>query len=188
MSPGPGASGRNGIEIFKVDGVSVENLTVRDFCKQLERAGRLRARLRQQHVRLGLLRRRLSGLQHRAGPCARSEQRARLLGIERRRPSGAAELRVGSQSSRNRSQRAGHLPNKLQDPSVAGVCGQPWNPNSKQEFELTAELGCASVGLCTGVPGPGYPPRTQVKLFPIPHEEGMENPCEAVPANSWCPQ
>jgi len=79
-------------------------------------------------------------------------------------------------------------PHNLQDPSVAGVCGQPWNPNTRQEFELTAELGCASLGLCTGLPGPGYPVRTTVRMFPNPHDPGMTDACAGVPENSWCPE
>jgi parallel beta-helix repeat protein len=100
--------------------------------------------------------------------------------------SGNADLKLGSPTS---------SPANLQDPLVAGVCGRPWKTDTSagsDEFLLTAELGCASLGpasgACTGLPPPLYPLRTQVKLFPNPHEEGMENPCEAVPQNSWCPQ
>jgi Right handed beta helix region len=85
-------------------------------------------------------------------------------------------------------------PANLQDPSVAGVCGAKWNTDTSatsDEFLLTAELGCAALGpasgACTGLPGPGYPQKTQVKMFANPHEEGMEAPCLEVPQNSWCP-
>jgi hypothetical protein len=82
-------------------------------------------------------------------------------------------------------------PANLQNPSVAGVCGKPWNPDTAQEAALTEELGCASVGLCTGLPfplnpSPVYPVQTQVQLMPIPKEAGMANPCAGVPQNSWC--
>jgi len=100
--------------------------------------------------------------------------------------SGNVDLKLGSPTT---------SPANLQNPSVAGVCGRPWNTDtsaSSDEFLLTAELGCASLGpasgACTGLPPPLYPLRTQVKLFPNPHEEGMENPCQGVPQNSWCPQ
>jgi hypothetical protein len=100
--------------------------------------------------------------------------------------SGNLDLKLGSPTS---------SPANLQDPSVAGVCGRKWSTDTSagsDEFTLTAELGCASLGpasgACTGLPPPLYPLRTQVKLFPNPHEEGMENPCEGVPQNSWCPQ
>jgi len=64
-------------------------------------------------------------------------------------------------------------------------------PTTAQEVALTEELGCASLGLCTGLPfplnpPPAYPGPTQVKLFPIPHEPGMANPCAGVPDNNWC--
>jgi hypothetical protein len=81
-------------------------------------------------------------------------------------------------------------PTDLQDPSVAGVCGRAWRPDIAQVFLLTEELGCASLGpasgACTGLPGPLYPLRTQVQLFPIPREIGMADPCDGVPENSWC--
>jgi hypothetical protein len=85
-------------------------------------------------------------------------------------------------------------PANLQAPSVAGVCGRKWNTDtsaSSDEFLLTAELGCASLGpasgACAGLPGPGYPQRKQVNMYPNPHDEGMANPCAGVPKNSWCP-
>jgi len=96
--------------------------------------------------------------------------------------SGNVDLKLGKPTS---------SPANLQDPAVAGVCDRPWNTDTSSvsdEFALTAELGCASLGFCGGLPGPGYPGRTQVKLFPDPHEEGMEDPCEGVPQNTWCPE
>jgi hypothetical protein len=77
-------------------------------------------------------------------------------------------------------------PTDLQNPSVAGSCGKAWNPDTDQEFLLTEQLGCASVGLCQGLTGPGYPVQTKVKLLPIAKEPGMPDACAGVPANSWC--
>jgi hypothetical protein len=72
--------------------------------------------------------------------------------------------------------------------NLQATCGLAWKPNKAQEFLLTAELGCASIGLCTGLPKqPGYPVQTQVHLLPIPHEATMQDPCNGVPKNSWCP-
>jgi hypothetical protein len=81
-------------------------------------------------------------------------------------------------------------PNNIQ--SIAGTCGKPWAPNTKQEVVLQEELGCASFGLCAGagvpipLPAPAYPLPSGVKLLPIPHEPGMANACAGVPQNSWC--
>lgn len=95
---------------------------------------------------------------------------------------GNVDLKTGKPTS---------SPLNLQSTSVAGTCGKPWNPDTTQEVALTEELGCASLGLCTGLPFPlnslpSYPVQTQVKLFPIPVEKGMADPCVGVPANSWC--
>jgi hypothetical protein len=98
--------------------------------------------------------------------------------------SGNVDLSHGSPTS---------SPANLQDPSVAGVCGRKWNTDTligSDEFVLTAELGCASLGpasgACAGLPPPLYPLQTQVQLLPIPHEPGMPNACQGVPPNSWC--
>jgi parallel beta-helix repeat protein len=77
-------------------------------------------------------------------------------------------------------------PLNLQSPSVAGTCGAPWNPDTTQEMVLTEELGCASLGLCSGLPippdpPPSYPGQTYVKMMPIPHEKSMADPCQGVP-------
>jgi hypothetical protein len=84
-------------------------------------------------------------------------------------------------------------PRDLESPYVAGSCGKPWVPDNVQEESLTEELGCASLGLniCNNLPfplnpPPSYPAPTAVKLFPIPHELSMPNPCAGVPINSWC--
>jgi hypothetical protein len=97
--------------------------------------------------------------------------------------SGNVDLSHGSPTS---------SPANLQNPSIAGVCGRKWNTDtssSSDEFLLTAELGCASLGpsACTGLPPPLYPLQTQVQLLPIPHEPGMPNACQGVPPDSWCP-
>jgi hypothetical protein len=71
--------------------------------------------------------------------------------------------------------------------NLQASCGKAWEPDTNQEFLLTAELGRASLGLCAGLPvQPGYPVQTQVQLLPIPREATMGNPCDGVPANSWC--
>ena len=82
-------------------------------------------------------------------------------------------------------------PQNLQSPSVAGTCGQAWNPDTTEEVALTEELGCVSLGLCSSLPfplnpPPAYPLPTTVQLLPIPHERSMANPCAGVPKNSWC--
>jgi hypothetical protein len=72
--------------------------------------------------------------------------------------------------------------------NLPSACGRPWSPNTQQEFDLTLQLGCASsVALCGPLPPNSYPRQTLVKLLPNPRDEGMENACTGVPANSWCP-
>ena len=92
-----------------------------------------------------------------------------------------ADLQTGAPSS---------SPAKLQSPTVAGVCGKPWSPDTAQEFVLIEQLGCAALGpasgACAGLPPPLYPLRTQVQLLPIPRDPAMTNPCAGVPANNWC--
>ena len=94
---------------------------------------------------------------------------------------GNVNLRAGTPSS---------SPSDLQDPSVGGTCGAAWNPNTQQEYSLTLQLGCDSLGppsgACTGLRGPLYPLQKQVQLLPIPRLAGMSNPCDGVPQNSWC--
>ena len=72
------------------------------------------------------------------------------------------------------------------------ACGAPWNPDTQQEYSLTLQLGCDSLGpasgACTGLNGHPYPLQTHVKLLPIPQLAGMSDPCAGVPTNSWCPQ
>jgi len=84
--------------------------------------------------------------------------------------------------------RPSSAPGNLQDPSVAGRCGQPWSPNLDQVAPLLLQALCAAFGPASGAcgAGPGYPQPTQVRLLPIPRERGMGNPCDALPANSWC--
>jgi hypothetical protein len=77
----------------------------------------------------------------------------------------------------------------LQSPSVAGTCGAPWKPPATLLEPLVLDVICAALGPSSGacVTGPGDPQPTGVTLLPIPNEPGMANPCESVPANSWCP-
>jgi hypothetical protein len=80
-------------------------------------------------------------------------------------------------------------PSNLQDATVAGTCGEPWNPDAAQVAGLFLEVICAAYGPASGAcsPGePGYPQPTQVVLIPIPSEPTMEAPCEGVPDNAWC--
>ena len=79
-------------------------------------------------------------------------------------------------------------PAALQDAGVAGVCGAAWVGDPLQETELFLQLICDAFG-----PGSGacaapnqYPTQTTTTLLPIPHERGMQHPCDGVPANSWC--
>ena len=92
---------------------------------------------------------------------------------------GNVNSRTGAPSS---------APRHLQNPAVAGVCGRPWKPAVNQEILLTEQLGCASVGLCAGLPPPLYPTQTQVLLLPLAHEPGLPEACAGVPRNSWCPR
>jgi hypothetical protein len=86
------------------------------------------------------------------------------------------DLRTGTPSS---------APTKLPT-----ACGAPWNPDTQQEYSLTLQLGCDSLGpasgACTGLTGSGYPLPTKVQLLPVPHLAGMSNPWAGVPKNSWC--
>jgi len=79
-------------------------------------------------------------------------------------------------------------PAGLEDPSVAGTCGAPWNPDLGQVAELFLQVLCAAFGPASGActPGPGYPQPTTVALLPIPHEATMPDPCAGVPDNDWC--
>ena len=79
-------------------------------------------------------------------------------------------------------------PLDLEDPSVAGICGQAWNPDPVQELALIEQVECASTGSCTGLPPPLYPRLSQVQMLAIPHEPGMANACRGVPDNAWCRQ
>jgi hypothetical protein len=80
-------------------------------------------------------------------------------------------------------------PGRLQDPDVAGTCGSAWSPPVRLLAPLFLQAICAAYGPGSGacLPGPGYPQPTGVQLMPIPHEAGMIDACEGVPANPWCP-
>jgi hypothetical protein len=57
-----------------------------------------------------------------------------------------------------------------------------------QESSLFLQIICDAFGPASGACSPTnkYPTQTAVALLPIPHERGMEDPCEGVPSNSWC--
>lgn len=80
-------------------------------------------------------------------------------------------------------------PGRLQNPDVAGTCGQAWNPPVLQLAPLFLQAVCAAYGPASGacISGPGYPQPTGVVLMPIPPQASMPDPCAGVPANSWCP-
>ena len=91
---------------------------------------------------------------------------------------GNVDLQSGEPSS---------APADLQSPSVAGICGAPWNPDPAALVPLFLDVICAAYGPGSGAcVGPGYPQPTQVQLLPIPREPGMPDPCEGVPPNDWC--
>jgi hypothetical protein len=79
-------------------------------------------------------------------------------------------------------------PGLLQSPNVAGTCGTAWAPPAWQLVPLFLQVLCAAYGPSSGacLPGPGYPQPSGVQLMAIPKEPGMPDPCEGVPANSWC--
>ncbi len=80
-------------------------------------------------------------------------------------------------------------PGNLQDPAAAGTCGTPWNPDPGQLAVIFSQTYCASIGPASGAcNGAVYPATTAVVMFPIPRQAGMPDPCEGVPANSWCPR
>ena len=92
---------------------------------------------------------------------------------------------------RNKPARPGKLtssPADIEDPNVLGTCDGPWVGDPAQQFALFQQLLCDAFGPASGactVPNQ-YPTPTGVVLLPIPVERGMSNPCEGVPANTWC--
>jgi hypothetical protein len=70
-----------------------------------------------------------------------------------------------------------------------GKCGIP-NSGDPLTSPLGAQVACATQFLaeCPKVPGATYPRQTKVKLFALPKEASMPNPCARVPANPWCPR
>ena len=60
------------------------------------------------------------------------------------------------------------------------ACGAPWNPDTQQEYSLTLQLGCDSLGpasgACTGLTGHPYPLQTHVKLLPYSATYRHEQP------------
>jgi hypothetical protein len=70
-------------------------------------------------------------------------------------------------------------------------CGIP-DAGEPLSSSLGAQVACdsqffASVAECPTGEGANYPRRTKVELIPVPQQRTMENPCEGVPQNSWCP-
>jgi hypothetical protein len=68
-----------------------------------------------------------------------------------------------------------------------GTCGTP-NAGEPPGSVLAAQAACDSqlVASCPEAPGAKYPRSSTVKLFPLPKEPTMGNPCAGVPANPWC--
>jgi hypothetical protein len=71
---------------------------------------------------------------------------------------------------------------------IAATCGAPWSPDPAGLAPLFLDVICAAYGPASGacLGGPGYPQPGTVKLLPLPDEPGLRDPCEGVPANSWC--
>jgi hypothetical protein len=72
--------------------------------------------------------------------------------------------------------------------NLPGSCGIAWSPDPAQLSALFLDVICAAYGPASGacLSGPGYPQPTTVALLPMPTDPGMDDPCEGVPANSWC--
>jgi len=93
--------------------------------------------------------------------------------------------------SKNRHQGPGGVtsaPLNIEDPAVLGTCNGPWVGDTWQQMLLFQQLLCDAFGPASGactIPNQ-YPQPTGVELLPIPAKRGMEDPCEGVPANSWC--
>ena len=79
-------------------------------------------------------------------------------------------------------------PLNIEAPAVLGSCSGPFVADPAQESALFIQLLCDAFGPASGAcSSPNqYPTQTGVSLLPIPRERGMEDPCEGVPANSWC--
>jgi hypothetical protein len=77
--------------------------------------------------------------------------------------------------------------------TVMGTCGQPNGYVGPSFLQLVCSTpGALNVGVispsCNEPVVTSYPTPTQVTILPIPfHEQSMEEPCEEVPANPWCP-
>ncbi len=80
-------------------------------------------------------------------------------------------------------------PLDIQDPAVLGSCSGASVGDPLQQMSLFQQVLCDAFGPLSGaciVPGQ-YPTQTTVTLLPIPLLRGMEDPCDGVPSNSWCP-
>jgi hypothetical protein len=71
-----------------------------------------------------------------------------------------------------------------------GTCSNADAGGEPTSSVLGAEAVCDSQLLATCPPpasvAANYPRSSEVKLVPLPKEESMPEPCEGVPANSWC--
>ena len=79
-------------------------------------------------------------------------------------------------------------PKDIESPNVLGTCGGPWVGDPAQQIALFRQSFCDAFGPASGaciLPNQ-YPRQTGVRLLPIPVERGMEDPCDGVPANTWC--
>jgi hypothetical protein len=79
-------------------------------------------------------------------------------------------------------------PKLIQSPPHS-ECGIP-DAGEPLTSSLGAQVACDSeffsfIPECPA--GANYPRRTKVELIPVPAQRTMENPCEGVPRNSWCP-
>ncbi len=78
---------------------------------------------------------------------------------------------------------AGSAPANLEE--LQPTCGVP-SSATNLDNELLAQVEC-DAGLATCPPGASYPPKTAVKLAPLPSRLAtMPNPCAGVPSNPWC--
>ena len=95
--------------------------------------------------------------------------------------------------SGNKPVRRGKLtsaPLNIEDPTIAGTCSGAWVADQAQEATLFLQILCDAFGPASGacIAFNQYPTPTGVTLLTIPRERSMPDPCDDVPANSWCPR